>query len=149
MFNNKNGWHEKSSKIKYWTKGRTLVFFEDLLGDPLYGSKYNKVWGGFIICKNKENKFLKHWLEITMQNPDLIIYPWTDEDERTNYDLISHRHDQSIITPLCHYYTKEVVVLTERGETDSYAAVVGSRIRVKTFLDYVWLIAKTRLKFIR
>jgi hypothetical protein len=55
-----------------------------------------------------------------------------------------HKHDQSMITPLAHLYPSEVLTLTETAETDpDNAAVVASRIRAKTRLDYLAL----RLKY--
>src|SRR5574344_999664 len=67
-----------SSKIKYWTKKNTLLFFDQFLNTINYRD-FNKIMGGAIFCKGKNNLFVKNWLNITINNPELVIDP--DEDE--------------------------------------------------------------------
>jgi hypothetical protein len=131
-----------STKIKHWTKQSTFRYFEGLLGKG-YGD-YNKIWGGFVLCKGKENGFIKRWLDITLLYPELIIDPLGKEIEEQSPSFACHRHDQSIITPLTRLYPLDVLILTETSETEhKKAAVIASRIRAKTYRVYVGL----RLKY--
>jgi hypothetical protein len=131
-----------STKIKYWTKRSVFRYFEDLLGED-YGD-CNKIWGGFILCRGKENAFVKHWLEITLSHPELLMEPSEQEEGEQLSSFVFHRHDQTIITPLIRLYPSDVLVLTETSETEhKKAAVVASRIRAKTYRVYVGL----RLKY--
>ena len=134
-------WGQTSTKIRYWTKLNTFQYFEKLVGD--YGD-FNKIMGGFIICKGKHNSFIKNWLDITVLHPELVIDPVGEEANEQLPSFAYHKHDQSIITPLVYLYAGEVLVLPETSETDpAHAAVVASRIRAKTRMNYIVL----RLKF--
>ena len=134
-------WGQTSTKIKYWTKLSAFRYFEEIAGD--YGDG-NKIMGGFIICKGKNNSFIKHWLDITLSHPELVMDPVGEEANEQLPSFAYHKHDQSIITPLAYLYASEVLVLPETSETaHEKAAVVASRIRAKTRKDYIVL----RLKF--
>ena len=134
-------WGQTSTQIRHWTKRSTFRYFEEMLGD--YGD-YNKIMGGFMICKGKNNSFIKHWLDITLLHPELVIDPSDNELEEQLSFFAYHKHDQSIITPLAHLYAREVLILTESAETEpENAAVTASRIRAKTQPDYI----KLRLKY--
>jgi len=134
-------WGQTSTKIKYWTKLSAFQYFEKLLGH--YGD-YNKIWGGFLICKGKHNSFLKNWLDITLSHPELLIDPCGEEIKDQIPSFAFHKHDQSIITPLARLYASEVLILTETSETEpENSAVIASRIRAKTRSDYFIL----RLKY--
>jgi hypothetical protein len=141
-------WGQSSTKIKYWTKRKTREYFEELTGDILYGN-YNKIMGGFILCKGKENVFIKHWLDITLKHPELIIDP-TDDELKKEDSLTFHKHDQTIITPLAHLYNRDVLILPEKFEFDSNenSVVITSRFRVRTRREYLWEIWKRRLRFL-
>jgi len=135
-------WGQTSTKIRYWTKRSTFRYFERLLGSD-YGD-FNKIMGGFILCKGKNNAFIKHWLDFTLSHPELVMDPAEDEVKEQLPTFAYHKHDQSVITPLARLYASEVLVLTETSETDhKNAAVVASRIRAKTCKDYIEL----RLKY--
>ena len=134
-------WGQTSTKIRHWTKRSAFRYFEEILGD--YGD-YNKIMGGIIICKGKKNSFIRHWLDITLSHPELIIDPSAEEKKDQIPSFAYHKHDQSVITPLAHLYAQEVLILPETAETEpENAAVIASRIRTKTLLDYM----KLRLKF--
>ncbi|KUY16964.1 hypothetical protein BAZ12_20070 [Elizabethkingia miricola] len=132
-----------STKIKYWTKSNTINFFNNILGDG-YSERFNKIWGGAILCKGKDNQFIKHWLDITLQYPNLIIDPTEEELKTENYFLAFHKHDQAVITPLAHLYD-DVLILEETAETSTQAAIVASRIRVKKYRDYIIYTIKLKI----
>jgi hypothetical protein len=135
-------WGQTSTKIKYWTKRSVLRYFEELLGE--YDGNYNKILSGWIMCKGKHNLFIKHWLDITQTHPELIVDPLGEEANEQLPSLAYHKHEQSIITPLAHIYSSEVLILTETLETEHQtSAVVASRIRAKTWAHYMEL----RLKY--
>lgn len=130
-----------SSKIKCWTKKNTLLFFDDLLKDMEYRN-FNKIMGGIIFCKGKNNQFIKNWLDLTVNNPQLIIDP--DENELLDqYPFFSgnHRHDQSIITPLAYLYKeKDVCVLPERFDEGNHDSIINaSRLKVINKEQYLKL----------
>ena len=134
-------WGQTSTKIRYWTKLSTFRYFEGLLSN--YGD-YNKIMGGFIICRGKNNSLIKHWLDITLLHPELIMDPSVEEIKEQLPSFAFHKHDQSIITPLAHLYSPEVLILPETSEMKiENAAVFASRIRAKTRSDYFVL----RLKY--
>ena len=129
-------WGQTSTKIRYWTKRSAFRYFEQLLGED-YGN-YNKIMGGFIICKGKHNPFIKHWLDITLSHPELVMDLSGEEVKDQIPSFAYHKHDQSVITPLAHLYVSEVLILTETAETNpANAAVAASRIRAKTQSDYI------------
>ena len=131
-------WGQTSTKIKYWSKLSVLRYFEELLGS--YDGEYNKILSGWIMCKGKNNSFIKHWLDITQEHPKLIVDPVGEEIKEQLPSLAYHKHEQSIITPLAHIYFLEVLILTETLETEhKTSAVVASRIRAKTRKDYIVL----------
>lgn len=147
--NNMDVWDkfgQTSTKIKYWTKDKTLNYFNKLLGDPQYGDKYNKIWGGLILCRGKENLFINHWLKLTIENPELIIDPELDMDQFENKLLAYHKHDQSIITPLAHLYNSSVAILPETAETGTNSPVIASRFRAKSYKEAFILNFKSTIR---
>ncbi len=136
---------QTSTLIKYWSKDSTVSFFHDWMKTD-YQNKFNKIFGGAIIVKNHENKFVKSWLDITLNYPDLIMNPSTQELLEGNHNLAFHKHDQAIITPLAHFFKDSVLVLTESCETQTGGAIVAARIRAKTYYDYFKLLAKDKIR---
>lgn len=116
--------------IKYWTKKSTLDFFDKYFNDEAY-REFHKIWGGLIFCKGRNNSFVKEWLDITLQHPELVCDPMPTEEQ---YPFFSghHRHDQSIITPLAFQRIgKGLEILPERfDENRCSAAVAATRNRV-------------------
>lgn len=115
----KNHFKCDSPKIKFWTKKRTLLYFDELFQNEEWRD-YSKIMGGFIIVKNRKNDLIQQWLNIFLFNPELIIDPIGNEITN-QYDLLStHRHDQSILTPLAYYYqnnNNSVLILDELAES--------------------------------
>lgn len=128
---------QTSTKIQYWTKQETIDFFNKYLNDNQYSEKYNKILGGFLIAKGRKNKLITDWLRISLEFPNLIMDPLESEKYKENKNLAYHKHDQSIITPLAHLYEDEVCILTEKCETVTTSAVVMSRIRVRSYKQYL------------
>lgn len=137
---------QTSTLIKYWTKDSTIDFFRNYLCDNDYGSKYNKIMGGVLFFKGADNKFVRTWLDLTINNPELIIDPTDKELENGNKELAYHKHDQSVITPLAHHFSETVLILTETSETSTDGPIVGARIRTRTYFDYLKLKTKNNLR---
>ncbi|AQX08234.1 hypothetical protein [Elizabethkingia ursingii] len=134
-----------STKIKYWSKQAVLNYFHEILKDDHYEDKYNKILAGLIFCKGKNNQFIRNWLDITIQYPELIIDPTDEELKAENPELAFHKHDQAIITPLAHQY-EDVLVLQEKLETSKHAAILASRIRAKDYKQYLKLMLKLQIR---
>ncbi|UIR56005.1 hypothetical protein LZQ00_17290 [Sphingobacterium sp. SRCM116780] len=138
---------QTSTKIKYWTKESTISYFAQLLADESYGDRYNKIWGGAIICKGRNNAFIKKWLDITIKQPNLIIDPTEEElKDSKNKELAYHKHDQSIITPLAHYFNTSVLILQEKAETSTEGAIIASRVRAQNKKEYLKLVLKDKMR---
>ena len=129
-------WGGTSAKIKYWTKELTIKFFEDLYKDNHFIEEC-QIMGGILFIKNKDNSFLKNWLSITLNHPELIIDPTPTEVAAQPEGFAGHRHDQSIITPLA-FYDKTVAILPEIFERKDYDSCIwASRIRAKSFIGVI------------
>ena len=117
-----------SSEIKYWSKKKTLDFFSGYLGSDDF-KNFCKIWGGFIICKNRDNPFIKEWLDLSISYPDLIIDPMDDEiNDQYPFFTGRHRHDQAIITPLAYKHQREgkLCVLPERFDVNRNSEIVSA-----------------------
>ena len=133
-----------NSAIEYWTKKNTLDYFDNKLGTKQYHI-FSKIWGGLVFCKNKDNIFIRDWLDITLNHPELIIDP-NEEELRSQHSTFNgnHRHDQSIITPLAFkYQNKGLTILPEIfDENKQSRIIITSRNRVtkqmymKIYLKY-------------
>lgn len=129
------GWKEifgtSSAKISTWTKRLTMDYFDKRFSSIDWHDE-NKIWGGFIIAKNKSS-LIKEVLDIMLSRPDLVIDPKEEELFNQHSEFCQHRHDQSIITPLAYWYKTNnpniVEIIPESGESNINAAVVASRIR--------------------
>ncbi|MGN5953808.1 hypothetical protein ACP6L2_04245 [Sphingobacterium lactis] len=137
---------QTSSKIKYWTKGLTINFFNNLLQDENYSEKYNKIWGGLMICKGLNNNFINKWLELTLKYPELVMDNHEKDADYKNSELSFHKHDQSLITPLAHFYSDEVMILPKNFDTINQAAVLPTRYRARTFKDGILIDFKSAMR---
>lgn len=123
-------WGSKSSKLKYWTKESTLKYFEDRFQDAGFREAPH-IMGGILFMKNKENSFLRDWLDITIHHPELILDPTPEEVALQPQGFAGHRHDQSVITPLA-LHDPTVIILPEIMEKEEYHSIIwASRIRAK------------------
>ena len=138
-------WGSKSGKTKYWTKRRTLEFMDTYIGNEHY-HEYGQIWGGCLFFKGKDNNLLKEWIDLTFQHPELIMDPSPEELEVQNDGFAGHRHDQSILTPLCMNQA-DILISPETSEQYSRTSFVwASRIRAKDFKQYVSIQAKHYLR---
>ena len=121
-----------NSAIEYWTKKNTLDFFDKQLGTKQYHI-FSKIWGGLVFCKNKDNTFIREWLDITLNHTKLIIDP-NEEELKSQYSTFNgnHRHDQSIITPLAFkYQNNSLTILPEIfDENKQSKIIITSRNRI-------------------
>lgn len=129
------GWdkifHTSSVKISTWTKRMTIEYFDKRFKSTEWYD-YNKIWGGFVIAKNNSS-FIREWLDIMLAHPELVRDPEGDELNCQHDGFCTHRHDQSIITPLAYWYEKKTIgivkIIPETAESRNTAAVVATRIR--------------------
>ena len=147
-------WPNATTKIINWTKLNTQKYFDQLINDQNW-HHFDKIMGGFIICKNSRNEFISNWLHVTLFKPDLLVDPFGNEIANQNIDFIEHRHDQSIITPLAYYFSKRVnniKILLETSESKiGNPAVIANRLRTQIkeslFKKVIYYIKKTLYKF--
>lgn len=136
-------WPTATTKIINWTKLSTQEYFDGLIKSNDWHS-YEKIMGGFIICKNSKNEFIDQWLKISLFKPELVTDPFGNELENQNIDFIEHRHDQSIITPLAYYFfnkKNKLIILPETSESKlGSPAVLATRFRTQKKLTYKQLL---------
>ncbi len=128
-------WGAGSARNKYWTKKKTLDFLKDFTARPDVG-ELNQIWGGCLFMKNPQNALLKSWKSLVFSHPELISDPTPKELEDQYPGFASHRHDQSILTPLA-CTDSSTLVLPEISETyrpDSF--VWASRIRARNVREF-------------
>ena len=135
-----------STKIKHWGKKSLLEFLDSFCGNGEYRD-YNKVLGGVLFFKKKENGFVKDWLDITINHPKAVICP-TELESKDQYPYFAlHKHDQPIITALSVKHKGKCIVLPElfefKGEN---VAIYASRIRARNSWEYCIIMFK---KYVR
>jgi hypothetical protein len=150
VFNYRNdfdyGWNQlfncSSPEIQHWTKQKTLSYFDSLFETDNW-RHFNKIWGGFIICKEKNNCFINEWLSVSLLYSELVCDPFGNELNNQESTFVQHRHDQSIITPLAYFFAQknEVLIVPEKSESESAVAAVGAT-RIKLVIK---VSAKTKL----
>lgn len=134
-----------STRIKYWTKQSALIFLDNYCQDSSYHEAL-KIWGGLIFAKGKNNSFLKRWLDITLNHPEVITDPTEEELAHQPAGFAYHKHDQSVITALAHN-NKTVLVLPEISETNGETSFVwAERLRARNFRQYLAESSKHRLR---
>ncbi len=134
-----------STRIKYWTKQSALNFLDNYCQDSSYHEAL-KIWGGLIFAKGKNNSFLKRWLDITLNHPEVITDPTEEELVHQPAGFAYHKHDQSVITALAHN-DKTVLVLPEISETNGETSFVwAERLRARNFRQYLAESSKHRLR---
>lgn len=124
-----------STKIKHWTKKTALEFYDRYVESESW-RECNKIWGGLLFVKGKDNELIRSWLDIVLNHSDIILDP-NPEDEQYNY-FAQHKHDQPTLTALSYKFKDMCVVLPELSETcGEDVAVCASRVRCATRADYV------------
>lgn len=114
-----------------WTKESLIRYFDPLLGNRDW-IHTGQVWSGLVLaCRN--SKLVKMWMDITLMHPELVIDCIGKEIVEQSKEFREHRHDQSVFSALCAYWSKigtVVNVLTETMESREDAAVVATRKRI-------------------
>ncbi len=124
-----------STRIKHWTKRIAVDLYDTLTGGTAW-RECNKVLGGFIWAKGKDNPLVHDWLDIVLSHPE-VIDDSTVFDEQYQF-FVRHKHDQPALTALSYKYKDRCMVLPELlDEGPEDAAVVATRIRARRFSDYV------------
>ena len=132
-----------STKIKHWTKKEAILYYDELTGSEKWREQ-NKVLGGILFAKGKDNIIIRQWLDIVLNHPNIILDP-KKEDQQFPF-FAQHKHDQSLLVALTNKYTDQCWVLPELCETcGNKVAIYASRIRAKSFSDF--LILKTKSFF--
>jgi len=128
----------KSTKIKHWAKKELLLFLDEIVMDDIYREQ-NKIWGGALFFKGKDNLFIKEWLDITINHPEMIIDPTKDELNNQYPFFALHKHDQPVLTALAYKYRNNSLVLPELSETvGKNVAIHATRCRAHSIYDYCW-----------
>ena len=138
----------KSTKIKHWAKKELLLFLDKTVKDDKYREQ-NKIWGGALFFKGRENLLLKEWLDITLNHPEVIIDP-SKKDMDNQYPFFAlHKHDQPILTAIAYKYRSRCLVLPELSETVGInVAIHATRLRAKTIYNYYWQILKDKCRLL-
>ena len=124
-----------STRIKHWTKKIAVDLYDAMTGGTSW-RECNKVLGGFIWAKGKDNPLVHDWLDIVLSHPE-VIDDSTVFDEQYQF-FVRHKHDQPALTALSYKYKDRCMVLPELlDEGPEDAAVVATRIRARRFSDYV------------
>jgi hypothetical protein len=129
-------WGAGTSRIKCWTKKKTLDFVKDYFHNPDAG-ELCQIMGGVLFMKGKENTVLKVWNDLIFSRPDLIIDPTPEELEDQYPGFAGHRHDQAILTPLAisDPHTLILPEVSEAYRPDSF--VWASRVRARNVREYI------------
>ena len=129
-------WGARSSRIKHWTKKKTLDFVKDYFHNPDAG-ELCQIMGGVLFMRGKDNSVLKVWNDLIFRRPDLILDPTPEELEDQYPGFAGHRHDQSILTPLAASDPHTLVLpeVSEAYRPDSF--VWASRVRARNVREYI------------
>lgn len=137
-----------STQIKHWGKRNTLLFLDEYIGTSEYREK-NKIMGGCMFVKGRDNRMLRQWVDITMNHPEVIIDPSDDEMKNQYPFFAQHKHDQVVLTALAYANRDECLVLPELSETCGNNVVIyHSRFRVRTYNDYVKECVKRKIRYV-
>jgi len=133
-----------STKIKHWVKKESFEFYNKLIGSTEW-SNHNKILGGIILMKGKDNAILHDWLDIIINRPELIIDPSMCDEQ---YDFFAqHKHDQPLLVALSHKHRDQCFILPETAETcGKLAAIEATRVRAQRYRDFAWLKIKDILR---
>lgn len=117
-----------SSKLKHWTKKKTLEFNRQYFGRDDIG-EIPQILGGILFMKGKNNAVLRQWKDLLFSHYELITNSLGEERQQEPPEFIVHRHDQTLLTPLA-VFDPDTLVLPETVEQytkDSF--VWASRLR--------------------
>jgi hypothetical protein len=128
-------WQEDDETIMttdaQWTKESLIRYFDLMIGNRDWINT-GQIWSGLVLaCRN--SKLVKMWMDITLMHPELIIDCYGNETVEQAVNFREHRHDQSVFSALCEYWSIKgtvVKVLTETAESSNDAAVLATRKRI-------------------
>lgn len=133
-----------STKIKHWTKKTAIEYYDRFVGDEKW-RECNKILGGLLFVRGRDNQIIKSWLDIVLNHSEIIMDP-NQYDEQFNY-FAQHKHDQPALTALSYKFRDRCIVLPELIETcGEDVAVYASRVRCATRLDYICLFLKNVIR---
>lgn len=133
-----------STKIKHWAKKAAVLFYDKLVGNEEW-REHNKILGGFIFVKGKDNPIISTWLDIVCNHPEVIDDSGVFNDQFPFF--VRHKHDQPMLTALSCKYRDSCKVMPELlDEGPSDAAVVAERVRVGNLWQYMAWLAKKAVR---
>ena len=134
-----------SSKLKHWTKKKTLEFNQEYFGRDDIG-EICQILGGILFMKGKNNAVLRQWKDLLFSNYELITNSLGEERKQEPPEFVIHRHDQTLLTPLA-VFDPDTLVLPETVEQYSKDSFVwASRIRAGSLRQGISTLAKLYLR---
>lgn len=135
------------TNIKYWTKKNLLLFLDQQCGATDYREN-NKILGGVLFFKGKNNTLLQEWKKIMLYHPEVILDPSKEELQDQYPYFALHKHDQSVLTALAYKHKSTTIVLPELSETcGKHVAIYASRIRARNLKEYLIIQIKAFIRF--
>lgn len=129
-----------STRIKHWGKKAAIDYYDEYTGGQQW-RECNKVLGGFLFFKGKNNPVLKDWTDIVVNHPEIIDDSGDINDQYPFF--CNHKHDQPALTAITFKHRDTCAVMPELlEEGPKNAAVVATRIRAKRWIDCVIWYAK-------
>lgn len=133
-----------STKIKHWAKRRAVEFYDGLVGGEEW-REHNKILGGFLFVRGRNNPIIRTWLDIVCNHPEIIDDSGVFDDQFPFF--VRHKHDQPMLTALSCKYPDSCKVMPELlDEGPSDAAVVAERVRVGNLWQYMAWLAKKAVR---
>ena len=127
----------ESTHIKHWVKKEALLFYNQLIGSQEWQNE-NKILGGILFVKGRNNPIIHQWVDIILNHHEVILDPLHTDDQYPFF--AQHKHDQPLLVALTHKYRQDAIVLPELCETcGDDVAIFASRVRAKTLTDYILL----------
>lgn len=114
-----------------WTKESLIRYFDFMIGNRDWVNT-GQMWSGLVLA-SRNSKLVKMWMDITLMHPEMIIDCYGNEIVEQSKEFIEHRHDQSVFSALCAYWSNKgtvVKVLPETAESSNDAAVLATRKRI-------------------
>ena len=129
-------WQKMDESLKLinaqWTKYSMIRYFDNMIGNRDWLEE-EQVMGGIVLaCRN--SKLVNMWKDIVLMHPELIIDCYGNELKDQLECFREHRHDQSLLSALCAYWSTKgtvVKILPETAESCKDTAAVAA-MRIKT-----------------
>lgn len=124
-----------STRVKHWTKKSAVLFYDDLVGNDEW-REHNKILGGFIWAKGRNNPIITKWMDMVLNHPSVLDDSGVFDEQFPFF--VRHKHDQPLLTALSCMYSDKCIVLPEMLDGGAAnAAVVATRIRVASWGEFV------------